>query len=904
MSESLPPQYDAGRNEGPLYQWWEEQGFFRADAAADREPYVIVIPPPNVTAVLHMGHGLNNTIQDVLIRWRRMQGREALWQPGTDHAGIATQNVVERRLAQEGKTRFDLGREAFVEEVWTYVRATGSTILEQLRSIGSSCDWERTRFTLDDGLSDAVREVFVRLYEKGLIYRGNYIINWCPRCLTALSDEEAEPEDSHVKLYHLRYPVAGAAPPGLPRLPDGRAYVVVATTRPETMLGDVAVAVHPEDERYAAALAAELELPLTGRRIPIVTDDYVEPEFGSGAVKITPAHDPNDFELAKRHDLPALDVMTPDARMSDTVPAAFRGLDRLEARQSVVLAFEEAGLLEKVEDYETAIPRCYRCATVVEPRLSDQWFVKMRPLAEPALAAAREGRVRFTPERYTKVYENWLTNIRDWCISRQLWWGHRIPAWYCRAPGCGEIVVARETPDRCPTCAGADLEQDPDVLDTWFSSWLWPFSTLGWPEDTESLRAFYPGHTLVTGPDIIFFWVARMIMAGIEFMGDVPFRDVYLNGIVRDHLGRKQSKSLGNGIDPLEVVRLFGADALRYTVIAGAGAGTDQYLNYENLEEAFGPGRNFANKLWNAGRFALMNLGEGEVPELDAVMGSLEPADRWILSRLSRTSREITDSLERFRLNEAATAGHGFFWGEVADWYLEMIKPRLRGDLGEESRQAARATLVTVLDRTMRLLHPVMPFITEAVWQRLPRREGSAPSLMIADWPEGVPGWEDAEIESVVAQLQEVVGATRNLRAEYGVQPARRVAVRISGESPALRGVLEGSQRTLADLARVEQVAFGRVPGEIGACAVLASGAEVFVPLEGVIDLEKERARLRAEIERIDAQAAATEQRLGNESFVARAPAEVVAREREKVSNFAEQRDKLSRSLGVLEGSS
>ncbi|MEX2584447.1 MAG: valine--tRNA ligase [Gemmatimonadota bacterium] len=903
MAEALPPQYDPGLNEEPLYRWWEEQGFFRADARSDREPYTIVIPPPNVTAILHMGHGLNNTIQDVLIRWRRMAGREALWQPGTDHAGIATQNVVERRLAERGKTRFDLGREAFVDEVWAYVDDTGSSILEQLRAIGCSCDWERTRFTLDDGLSRAVREVFVRLYEKGLIYRGNYIINWCPRCLTALSDEEAEPEETQGKLYHLRYPVIGDAAVGLPRLDDGRAYIVVATTRPETMLGDVAVAVNPGDERYAGVLATELELPLTGRRIPIVSDDYVDPEFGSGAVKITPAHDPNDFDLAKRHDLKPLDIMTPDARMGAAVPEAFRGLDRFEARERVIASFRELGLLEKIEDYTTSIPHCYRCDTVVEPRLSEQWFVKMRPLAEPALEASRDGRVRFTPDRFTKVYENWLENIRDWCISRQLWWGHRIPAWYCRSPGCGEIVVSREDPTRCPTCGGRDLNQDADVLDTWFSSWLWPFSTLGWPDATESLEKFYPGNTLVTGPDIIFFWVARMIMAGIEFMGEVPFRDVYLNGIVRDHLGRKQSKSLGNGIDPLEVVRLYGADALRYTVIAGAGAGTDQHLNYENLEESFGPGRNFANKLWNAGRFALMNLGEGEVPRLSEMEPSLELVDRWILSRLSARTREITESLERFRLHEAATAGHGFFWGEVADWYLEMIKPRLRGEMGAESRRAAQATLVTVLDRTLRLLHPVMPFITEAVWQKLPWRDGDAPSLMIAAWPRPEPAWEDADVERAIADLQELIGTVRNLRAEYGVQPGLRVRLRVSGETPEFREVLGGSARMMADLARIEDVAFGRVEGEIGAVAILTSGIEAFLPLTGVIDLDKERARLRGELDRIASQEVATRKRLENESFVSRAPAEVVEREREKLASFSEQTEKLSRSLQVLEGS-
>ncbi len=902
MSETLPPQYSPSETEGPLYRWWEEQGFFRAVAPTNREPYTIVIPPPNVTAVLHMGHGLNNTLQDVLIRWRRMQGRETLWQPGTDHAGIATQNVVERRLAQQGKTRFDLGREAFVEEVWKYVRETGSTILEQLRSIGCSCDWERTRFTLDEGLSRAVREVFVRLYEKGLIYRGNYIINWCPRCLTALSDDEAEPVETAAKLYHLRYPIEGPAVAGLPRLTDGRSYLVVATTRPETMLGDVAVAVHPEDERFAAIRDRTIELPLTSRHIPLVADEYVDPEFGSGAVKITPAHDPNDFELAKRHDLPALDVMTPEARMNDEVPEAFRGLDRFEARDRVVAALSAAGLLERIEDYTTAIPHCYRCDTVVEPRLSDQWFVKMKPLAEPALAASRDGRLRFTPDRYAKVYENWLENIRDWCISRQLWWGHRIPAWYCQTPGCGEVIVARNDPSRCPKCNGFDLTQDPDVLDTWFSSWLWPFSTLGWPDDTPSLRTFYPGNTLVTGPDIIFFWVARMVMAGLEFMGEVPFSDVLLNGIVRDHLGRKQSKSLGNGIDPMEVVRLYGADALRYTVVAGAGAGTDQYLNYENLEESFGPGRNFANKLWNAGRFALLNLGDADVPRLEDVSGYLEIADRWILSRLSRTTREVTESLERFRLNEAAIGCHAFFWGEVADWYLEMIKPRLRGDSGEASRAAAQATLVTVLDGAMRLLHPIMPFITETVWQRLPWRRGDAPSVMVAEWPTPDPALEDDDAERLIDELREIVSSTRNLRAEYGVPPARKVMLRVSGVTPEVQAMIATSSRTLSDLARVSEVSFERPVGEIGASAVLPSGTEIFVPLADVIDLERERERLRGELNRVSGQIEATERRLANESFVSRAPAEVVEREREKLAAFAEQRAKLAHNLATLEG--
>lgn len=902
MDVSLPAQYSPRETEGPLYAWWMEQGYFRAHAGTEREPYTIVIPPPNVTAVLHMGHGFNNTIQDVLIRWKRMQGREALWQPGTDHAGIATQNVVERQLAARGQTRFDVGREAFVQEVWEFVDETGSSILEQLRAIGCSCDWDRTRFTLDEGLSRAVREVFVRLYEKGLIYRGNYIINWCPRCLTALSDEEAEPEETDGQLYHLRYPlVTPTDHPDLPRLPDGRPYLIVATTRPETMLGDVAVAVHPEDERYASLIGAEVELPLAGRRIPILADEFVDPEFGTGAVKITPAHDPNDFEMAQRHELESIEVMTPEAAMNDRVPEAFRALDRFEARTAVVNALHVAGLVEKIETHRHAVPHCYRCDTVVEPRLSEQWFVRMKPLAEPALAAAREGRVTFTPDRWTKVYEHWMENIRDWVISRQLWWGHRIPVWYCQAPECGETIVAREDPAACPHCGG-EVVQDPDVLDTWFSSWLWPFSTLGWPEETPDLETFYPTQTLVTAPEILFFWVARMVMAGIEFQGEVPFRDVLLHGTVRDHLGRKMSKSLGNGIDPLEVVERYGADALRYTLISGMGVGADVLLNYEDLDATFAPGRNFANKLWNAGRFALMNIGTEPVAAVEEVEEDLELADRWILSRMNRAVAEVTDRLERFRLNEAALGGYNFFWGEVADWYLEMIKPRLRGEMGEESRAAARATLVRVLDVTLRLLHPITPFITETVWQKLPRRMDDSPSIMVAAWPDADPRWNDRAAEAQVAALQEVIHSVRNLRAEYGIQPGTRVSLRVRDEQGTLLPLLQRSERSLADLGRIDAVSELTGDRGIGASAVMKSGAELFLPLEGVIDLERERARLREEIARVTNLAEGARKRLSNENFTARAPAEVVEREREKLASVEEQRAKLERTLEGLEG--
>ena len=904
MREPLSPQYDPGAIETPLYREWEERGYFRADAQAVRsrnaDPYVIVIPPPNVTAVLHMGHGLNNTIQDVLTRWQRMRGREALYLPGTDHAGIATQNVVERILAAEGRTRAEVGREAFVERVWSFVDETGSTILQQLRAIGCSCDWSRTRFTLEPALSRAVREVFVRLYEQGLIYRGNYIINWCPRCLTALSDEEAEGEATQGHLWHLRYPLAEPAP-GLPTLPDGRAYIVVATTRPETMLGDTAVAVHSEDERYRALVGRTVMLPLAERAIPIVADEFVDREFGSGAVKITPAHDANDFALAQRHDIAPLDIMTPDAHLNDAVPEAFRGLERFAARKAVVEAFRSAGLLERIDEHAHTLPHCYRCDTIVEPRLSEQWFVRMRPLAEPALAAARAGRVRFTPERHAKVYEHWLENIRDWCISRQLWWGHRIPVFYCRAAGCEEMLVTREDPEVCPKCGGDELDQDPDVLDTWFSSWLWPFSTLGWPDETDDLAAFYPTHALVTAPEILFFWVARMIMSGLEFMGDVPFADVYLTGTVRDMEGRKMSKSLGNGIDPLEVVRLYGADALRYTVISSVGLGTDVRMDPNDLDTTFSVGRNFSNKVWNAGRFALMNVAGEDVAPVAELAGGLELADRWILSRLDVAVEEVTRSLETFRFHEAAEAAYHFFWGELADWYLEVIKSRVQEPGESTSRAAAEATLVAALGGILRLLHPVMPFITEALWLRLPQVRGTtrAESIMVAPWPEPGEHPRDPEAEAQFDELMDLIGTVRTLRSEYGIPPATPLTLVLGNVSATLAGALAQEARAVQRLARVADIRRDGGSGA-GAHAVLRSGVEVFLPLEGVIDLEQERARIGRELERLAGQLRGTEAKLTNVQFTERAPGEVVAREREKAEAYREQRDRLAAKLAAL----
>jgi valyl-tRNA synthetase len=910
MTEPLAKAYDPAGIERPLYREWRDAGYFRASTDAvlrgEREPYVIVIPPPNVTSVLHMGHGLNNTLQDLLIRWQRMRGREALWIPGTDHAGIATQNVVERQLAQEGLSRQDLGREAFVKRVWAWVNETRPRIIQQLEATGCSFDLERERFTLDPGLSRAVREVFVRLHEKGLIYRGHYIINWCPRCLTALSNEEAESSETAGKLYHLRYPLLGTLDADhLPELAEGRRYLVVATTRPETMLGDTAVAVHPADPRFAGLIGRQVELPLTGRRIPIVADEWVDPEFGSGAVKVTPAHDPNDFEIGRRHQLPEIDVLTAEGTMSERAPAEFRGLDRFEARRRVVDSLAEQGLLERVEEHVHSVPRCYRCDTVVEPRLSEQWFVRMEPLAQAALRASREGQIRFTPDHWKAVYENWLENIRDWCISRQLWWGHRIPVWYCQAEECGETIVAREDPTACPLCGGA-LEQDPDVLDTWFSSWLWPFSTMGWPDETPDLKAFYPTHTLSTAPEILFFWVARMIMAGYEFMGAAPFRDVLLHATVRDHHNRKMSKSMGNGIDPLEVVDRFGADALRYTVVAGAAVGTDIQLNYENLEEAFAPGRNFANKLWNAGRFALLNLGSEPVQRPEDLAGDLELADRWILSRLSRTTRRVDAALESFRLHDAAEAMHGHFWGEVADWYLELIKPRMQGEAGPASREAAKATLVAVLDGVFRLLHPAMPFITEALWRRLPWPAGEPrpASLMIANWPSPSPDREDDAAEREMAALQELISTVRGLRSEYDVPARAEVSVTLIHTPEVLRRALGGEARALKRLAGVGALAESGDGddrrGRSGAHAVLQSGAELFLPLDTLIDVDREIDRLRGELERVERLLASTAARLASEQFLARAPGEVVEREREKAASFRDQQQRLARKLAAL----
>ncbi|MEO5824464.1 MAG: valine--tRNA ligase [Gemmatimonadales bacterium] len=868
MTEPLAPQYDPRAIEGPLYQWWQEQGFYRASADAPGEPYVIQIPPPNVTAVLHAGHGLNNTIQDVLIRFERMRGRNVLWVPGTDHAGIATQNVVEKLLAKEGQTRFDIGREAFVDRVKTFVEETGGVILQQLRALGASADWSRTYFTLDPALSSAVREVFVALHEKGLVYRGKYIINWCPRCLTALSNEEAEKEEVEGRIWHLRYPRE-----------DGQGFVTVATTRPETMLGDSGVAVHPDDPRYRDLIGTHLLLPLTDRRIPVVADEAVDPAFGSGAVKVTPAHDPTDFEIGRRHGLESIDIMTDDAHLNDTVPARFRGLDRFVAREQIVAEFQALGLLEKVEAHQHAVGHCYRCRTVIEPRLSDQWFVKMRPLAAPALQAYRDGKVSFLPERQGDHYAMWMETIRDWCISRQLWWGHRIPVWYCDA--CNKTIVSRTDVTQCPDCRGA-VRHDEDVLDTWFSSWLVPFSSLGWPADTADLRAFYPGSVLVTAPEILFFWVARMIMAGIEFRGEVPFRTVYLHGTVRDTQHRKMSKSLGNGIDPLEVIDRFGADALRYTMVNGMAVGTDVILDPADLEVSFAPGRNFANKLWNIGRFLLGHLEQGAPPLAAIPHADLALADRWILARAAATVTDATSEYERFRLNEATALVYHFLWTDLADWYLEQVKPRLYGT--QDGGDTARAVAAHVFDIALRLLHPVMPFITETLWQRLPRSPTrNAASISVAPWPTVEDLTSDPSALREFGAVQAIVTAVRVLRAEYAVAPGKLVHVTVSEVSDVAQRAIAAEFGTIQRLAKIEQLTVGPASTDVGGTTVLDDGTSVTVPLGDLVDLERECSRLGGEADKLEQLVAAQESKLGNASFVERAPAAVVAKEREKL---------------------
>ncbi len=873
-TEALPSGYEPADVESRWIDYWREHKTFTPDPDGPGDPYCIVIPPPNVTGALHMGHALNITLQDILCRYHRQLGRKVLWIPGTDHAGIATQNVVERALSAEGKSREDLGREKFIERVWEWREQYGGRILNQIRRLGASVDWSRERFTMDEGLSRAVREVFVRLYEEGLIYRGDYIINWCPRCRTALADLEVEYAPRASKIYHIRYPVEGSD-----------RFVVVATTRPETMLGDTAVAVHPEDERYADLVGGSVILPLVGRVIPVIADAYVEREFGTGCLKVTPAHDMNDFELGKRHGLACISVMDGAGIINDEAPEKYRGLDRLACREAVLADLKSQGLLEAVKDYEHNVGECYRCKTVIEPFVSKQWFVRTGPLAEVARKAVEGGRTNIYPEQWTRTYYDWLDNIRDWCVSRQIWWGHRIPAWTCE--DCGELIVARRDPESCPACAGSRLVRDPDVLDTWFSSALWPFSTLGWPDDTPELRTFYPTSVLVTGFDILFFWVARMMMMGLHFRDDVPFREVYIHALVRDGEGKKMSKSTGNVIDPLVMVDRYGTDALRFTLTAFAAMGRDIKLSEERIQGY----RHFVNKLWNAARFSLMNLGEA-VPEMDlALAAGAGPAHAWILSRLEGVKEAVAGALDGYRFNEAAQELYSFLWHEFCDWYLEMVKVDMSS--GDDSRiAAARRALWTVLSELLTLLHPVMPFVTQEIWSRLPGVD--QPDLARVPYPPARPELRREEASETMELVRQVVVGVRNIRAELNISPGLKLSALVRTPSEAEAGRLAVCGELIRFLARLDRFEAGTdVTAPKASAAAAAGGSALFVPLAGAVDFASEMARLAKEEAKVVKELDVVEKKLHNESFTSRAPADVVEKEREKARTGHEKLDRL-----------
>lgn len=879
QTNTISTVYDPQAVEAKWYKFWEENRLFHAEVDHAQQPFSIVIPPPNVTGQLHMGHALDNTLQDILIRFKRMQGYNTLWMPGTDHAGIATQIKVEEVLAQEGKTRYDLGREPFIDKVWDWKAQYGSRIINQLKRLGASCDWERERFTMDEGCSKAVREVFVSLYEQGLIYQGNRITNWCPRCNTALSDIEVEHEEKPGNLYHVRYLVEGTQ----------EEYVTVATTRPETILGDSGVAVHPEDARYKHLIGKYLILPLVGRRLPIVGDEYVDPSFGTGAVKVTPAHDPNDFEMGLRHKLAEIVIMNPDGTMAaDT--GKYAGMDRYECRKALVNDLKDQGYLVKIDEHSHAVGHCQRCSTVVEPLVSKQWFVKMEPLAKPAIEAVTSGQIQFVPERFTKIYTNWLENIRDWCISRQIWWGHRIPAWYCE---CGEVTVSREDITVCPKCGGK-VEQDPDVLDTWFSSGLWPFSTMGWPENTAELKQFYPTSVLVTGYDIIFFWVARMIMMGLKFQQDIPFKHVFIHGLVRDSQGRKMSKSLGNGIDPLEVIDKYGADTLRFMLITGNTPGNDMRFYWERVESS----RNFANKIWNASRFVLMNL-DGFDPAFTPAPADLTLADRWILSRYNTTVAGVTRNLERFELGEAARMVYEFIWDEFCDWYIELAKSRLYNKEDGKNRKTAQYLLNYVLGNTLKLLHPFMPFITEAIWQSLPHQ---GVSIMTAGWPAEDAALANPVDEQVMGVIMDTIKAVRNMRAEVNVHPGKKSEVILKLTSPELKAALETNMGYIKTLAAAEPVVLldtNEATPENAMTAVV-SGVEIYLPLKGLIDVEKETARLNKELDGLAKELSRIAGKLNNPGFTAKAPAEVIEKEKSKQAEYLEKQAAIKERLAYL----
>ena len=857
------------------YQFWQGKGYFSCDINKEAEPFCIVMPPPNVTGQLHMGHALDNTLQDVLIRWRRMQGRRAFWLPGTDHAGIATQAKVEESLAEEGISKYDLGREAFVAKCWEWKEKYHSRITKQLTMLGTSCDWSKERFTMDEGCSEAVKETFVRLYNKGLIYRGSYIVNWCSHCQTTISDIEVEHQEKAGHLWHLRYPYA-----------DGSGYLVVATTRPETMLGDTAVAVHPDDPRYQDKIGKTIILPLVDKEIPIIADEYCDMEFGTGAVKVTPAHDPNDFEIGLRHDLPQVNVIDKNGKMNKNA-GKYQGMTTSECREQIVEDLKNLDLLDGITDITHSVGECYRCSTTVEPLVSPQWFVKMEPLAAPAIEAVKNNDTQFIPPRFANIYIQWMENIRDWCISRQLWWGHRIPVWYCA--DCGEIICQKEAPDTCPKCGSKNLEQDPDVLDTWFSSALWPFSTLGWPQKTDLLADFYPNNVLVTAYDIIFFWVARMIFSGVEHMGQKPFDHVFIHGIIRDEQGRKMSKSLGNGIDPVEIIDQYGADSLRYTLVTGNSPGNDMRFKWERLEG----GRNFINKIWNASRFVLMNLTDYQPDQYPL---QLNLADKWIISRMKKTAAEADNNLEKFELGEALRGIYDFAWDEFCDWYLETAKLRLYKGT-EQEKHTAQSVLVMVLKTLLEMLHPFIPFVTEELWQQLPQ---TGESIMITKYPDGSEQKDYPAEEKQMSMLMEIIRSIRNIRAEMKVPMGKKAEIIIAADDALQAKIAEGESYIIA-LAQAESISYkdkSFIAEKAAKAHVL--GADIYLPLAGLIDLDKEIARIAKEKEQTQNELKRLAGKLSNESFLAKAPQEVVTKEREKEAIYKEKLASLDRHLEML----
>lgn len=877
--DTIPKAFEPKEAEGRIYKKWTDNNYFHAVVDENKKPYAILMPPPNITGQLHMGHALDNAIQDVLIRWRRMQGYSALWIPGTDHASIATEAKIVEAMAKESITKDQIGRDAFLERAWEWKNVYGGRIVEQLKRLGSSCDWERERFTMDSGLSDAVTEVFIRLHNKGLIYRGERIINWCPCCLTSISDAEVEFEEQEGSFWYIRYP-----------LENGDGEIVVATTRPETMLGDTAVAVNPEDERYQALIGKNVILPLLNKAIPIIADTYVEKDFGTGAVKITPAHDPNDFEVGLRHKLEVINVMTNDAKMNG-LAGAYAGMDRYEARKQIIADLQAQGYMVKIEPHKNNVGHCYRCSTVVEPRVSFQWFVKMQPLADPAIEAVHNGDVEFVPERFDKIYFNWMDNIKDWCISRQLWWGHRIPAYHCQT--CGEIIVAREMPDSCTKCGGTRFIQDPDTLDTWFSSALWPFSTLGWPEITPELKYFYPTSVLVTGYDIIFFWVARMIFSGIEQMGTIPFKHVFIHGIVRDEKGRKMSKSLGNGIDPLEIIDEAGADALRYSLITGNSPGNDQRFLPMKVEA----GRNFSNKIWNALRFVVMNFEDDlEFSKVSEDCFAME--DRWILTRLNTIIKEVTANLENFEPGVALSKLYSFIWEEFCDWYIEMAKSRLF-DKESAGRLEAQFTLNYVLCNAMKLLHPYMPFLTEEVYGNLIQ---SDESIMISSWPEENESYNFPEEVEKMDILMDAIRGIRNVRVNMSVPPSRKAAILVVSQDAKIQDMFITSEAFLGRLASVSEVKVQSHKEGIPDTAVASifNGGEIFIPLADLIDLDKEIDRLSKELENLEKEIERVSSKLMNEEFVSKAPEKIINNEKDKRSKYIEMRQSINDRIEAL----